>query len=154
MSTSTKKDGHNPEPITLDWLDTSESPPSSLHNNSPIKVAFNKYQCRPMFVWKWRSLLLYLKILQKPLLAEASALGSQMDNTLHKVLCEEFGSPLVTSTLERFIQRLEPQRQHPHILYADTGSWKIQRWQRTFNIMSETESIMRISEYLPYILER
>ena len=24
-------DGHNPEAITLDWLDTSESPPSSLH---------------------------------------------------------------------------------------------------------------------------
>ena len=30
MSTSNKMDGHNPEPITLDWLDTSESPPSPL----------------------------------------------------------------------------------------------------------------------------
>ena len=31
MSASTVMDGHNPEPNTLDWLDTSESPPSSLH---------------------------------------------------------------------------------------------------------------------------
>ena len=42
MSTSTKMDGHNPEPITLD---TSDSPPSSLH-----QIEFQRRSVYKLFI--------------------------------------------------------------------------------------------------------